>query len=166
MIRLGSALARTGSTATSVLSRRFASLVMQSIPKFDPPTRGLRFRSWPITEVTALEPMLKGMGLRVPASEIDGTWAHKNKATGCLSDALVSVGPAGSGGTGSFISADGLIITNHHVALDAVRQASTTVSDYLKDGFVAKCRGEELMGKDYEVWITKTCVDVSEQLVE
>ena len=126
--------------------------------------RGLRFRSWPITEAAALEPSLRSMGLKVPASEIDGT-APGGKG-GCLSDALVSVGPAGRGGTGSFISSDGLIITNHHVALDAVRQASTTDHDYLKEGFVAKSREEELTGKDYEVWITKTCVDVSDQLVD
>lgn len=69
--------------------------------------RGLRFRSWPITEATALEPSLRAMGLKVPASEIDGT-APGGKGA-CLSDALVSVGPAGRGGTGSFISADGLV---------------------------------------------------------
>ena len=55
--------------------------------------RGLRFRSWPITEAAALEPSLRSMGLKVPASEIDGT-APGGKG-GCLSDALVSVGPAG-----------------------------------------------------------------------
>ena len=102
------------------------------------------------------------MGLRVPAKEIDGTAPGGGGA--CLSDALVSVGPAGRGGTGSFISADGLIITNHHVALDAVRQASTTDADYLKDGFVARSLADELMGKDYECWITRSCEDVSEQL--
>lgn len=126
--------------------------------------KGLRFRSWPITEVTALEPMLKNMGLKVPASQIDGTAPGSKETGGCLSDALVSVGPAGRGGTGSFISKDGLIITNHHVALDAVRQVSTTEKDYLTDGFVAKNMGEEIKGKDYEVWITKTCEDVSTQL--
>ena len=78
-----------------------------------------RFRSWPISEVTALEPMLKEMGLRVPASKIDGTSVQGGDAA--LSDAIVSVGAAGRGGTGSFISENGLIITNHHVALDAVR---------------------------------------------
>jgi len=83
-----------------------------------------------------------------------------------LSDALVSVGPAGRGGTGSFISDNGLIITNHHVALDAVRQASSTEHDYLNDGFVARSREEEIMGKDYEVWITRSIEDVSEQLDE
>merc|ERR1719352_1128550 len=96
-----------------------------------------RFRSWPVTEAAALEPSLREMGLRVPTCEIDGTTAGDGK---CLSDALVSVGPAGRGGTGSFISADGLIITNHHVALDAVRQASSTESDYLGNGFVAQSR--------------------------
>ena len=122
-----------------------------------------RFRSWPITEAAALEPSLREMGLRVPTLEIDGTTAGTGK---CLSDALVSVGPAGRGGTGSFISGDGLIVTNHHVALDAVRRASTSEADYLNDGFVARGRADEISDADYEVWITRSCVDVSDQLVE
>ena len=81
----------------------------------------MRFRSWPITEVKPLEPTLRAMGLRLPASQIDGTAGGGDP---CLSDALVSVGPAGRGGTGSFVSSSGLIVTNHHVALDAVRRAS------------------------------------------
>lgn len=122
-----------------------------------------RFRSWPITEVGALEPMLQRMGLQVPAKDIDGT---STGLGGCLSDALVSVGPAGRGGTGSFVSANGLIITNHHVALDAVRQASSIDHDYLKDGFVARSMADEVPCKDYECWITRSCVDVSALLAE
>ena len=83
-------------------------------------SKNMRFRAWPITETAALEPMLREMGLRVPASEIDGTSASSDGQ--CLSDAMCSVGAAGRGGTGSFISSEGLVITNHHVALDAVRQ--------------------------------------------
>ena len=56
-----------------------------------------RFRTWPITEAKALEPALRSMGLRVPAAEIDGT--APGAGGKCLSDALVSVGPAGRGGT-------------------------------------------------------------------
>ena len=97
-----------------------------------------RFRSWRITEAAALEPSLRNMGLRVPAAEIDGTSTN----AACLSDALVSVGPAGRGGTGSFISSSGLIVTNHHVALDAIRRASTSGKDYLNQGFVAGSRAE------------------------
>ena len=122
-----------------------------------------RFRSWPITEASNLEPDLKEMGLRVTAAEIDGTTSASGAA---LSDALVSVGPAGRGGTGSFISPDGLIVTNHHVALDAVRRASGVGHDYLNDGFVAGSRNDEISDSDYEVWITRSCVDVSEQLVD
>jgi len=124
----------------------------------------LRFRSWPISEAAALEPALQSAGLKLPAKKIDGT--SPGSMGDALSDALVSVGPAGRGGTGSFISDNGLIITNHHVALDAVRQASSTEHDYLNDGFVARSREEEIMGKDYEVWITLSIEDVSEQLVE
>ena len=102
--------------------------------------------------------------MRVPAAEIDGT--GRGAAGRCLSDALVSVGPAGRGGTGSFISGEGLIITNHHVAFDAVRQASTVERDYLRDGFVARCREEEVAGPDYEVWITRSCEDVSAEMLE
>ena len=125
--------------------------------------KDVRFRSWPITEAAALQPMLKSMGLNLPAAEIDGTAPNSGP---CISDALVSVGSAGRGGTGSFISQDGLIITNHHVALDAVRQASTTGNDYLNDGFVARSREDEIRGPDYECWITRSVTDVSDQLVE
>ena len=140
-----------------------ASALLFSMSRVASSMSASRFRSWPITEAAALEPSLREMGLRVPTVEIDGTTAGTGK---CLSDALVSVGPAGRGGTGSFISGDGLIVTNHHVALDAVRRASTSEADYLNDGFVARGRAEEISDGDYEVWITRSCVDVSDQLVE
>jgi hypothetical protein len=86
-------------------------------------------------------------------------------AAGAISDAMVSVGPAGSGGTGSFISGDGLIITNHHVALDAVRQASSVEHDFAQHGFVSRSRADELHGPDYEVRITRSCHDVSQRVL-
>ena len=121
-----------------------------------------RFRTWPITAVKSLEPMLQQMGLKVSADAIDGTSASEGGAGCHFSDALVSVGAAGRGGTGSFVSSNGLILTNWHVAYDAVRQASLQGSqDYVRDGFVAKSLKEELQGPNYEVWITKSCRDVS-----
>lgn len=128
-----------------------------------------RFRTWPITATRSIEPALQKMGLRLPAKWIDGTTSNQDSGDDerCpLSDALVSVGPAGRGGTGSFISEDGLILTNWHVAYDAVRQASLAGSkDYVEDGFVSKSRDQEIQGPNYEVWITKSCQDVSEQVV-
>ena len=103
---------------------------------------------------------------RAQASAIDGTAGGREGGRHALSDALVSVGPAGRGGTGSFVSDDGLIITNWHVAHDAVRQASLASGrDYLEEGFVARSRAEEIRGPNYEVWITRECVDVSARVV-
>src|SRR5581483_5955839 len=43
-----------------------------------------------------------------------------------------------SGGSGSFVSADGLVMTNHHVGADTLQKISTPQKDYYKDGFWAK----------------------------
>jgi hypothetical protein len=48
------------------------------------------------------------------------------------------------GGSGSFISKDGLVLTNHHVGRGAVQRLSTKKHDYIKDGFVALTREQEL----------------------
>ena len=58
------------------------------------------------------------MGLKIEAKLIDGT-SSRNSDRPALSDALVSVGASGRGGTGSFVSSNGLILTNWHVAYDA-----------------------------------------------
>jgi Peptidase S46 len=48
-----------------------------------------------------------------------------------------------NGGSGSFVSADGLVFTNHHVGAACVQQLSTEGRDYLKNGFYAKTQAEE-----------------------
>src|SRR6266704_3995022 len=48
-----------------------------------------------------------------------------------------------NGGSGSFVSADGLAFTNHHVGAGCVQQLSTAGHDYIKTGFYAKTRAEE-----------------------
>ena len=57
-----------------------------------------------------------------------------------LKDAVVLLG----GGTASFVSQEGLIITNHHVAFGAIQSLSSVQDDYLKDGFYAKTKMDEL----------------------
>jgi S1-C subfamily serine protease len=53
-----------------------------------------------------------------------------------------------SGGSGSFISADGLVMTNHHVGLGALQKLSKKGKDYVKDGFHAKTLEEEFKSVD------------------
>jgi len=47
-------------------------------------------------------------------------------------------------GSGSFVSPTGLVLTNHHVALEQLQKISTPQKNYVAEGFYAKTRGEEL----------------------
>src|SRR5437867_1768018 len=53
-----------------------------------------------------------------------------------------------SGGSGAFVSADGLVMTNHHVATDALQKLSSTEHDYVKKGFHARLPAEEVKAPD------------------
>src|SRR5438067_8364439 len=56
-----------------------------------------------------------------------------------------------SGGSGSFVSATGLCITNHHVAADSLQKASSEQHNYLRDGFYARTNAEEIKCADLEL---------------
>jgi hypothetical protein len=56
-----------------------------------------------------------------------------------------------SGGSGSFISSDGLVLTNHHVAADILHKTSTPEHDYYKNGFYARTHAEEMRAPDLEL---------------
>src|ERR1700737_3094634 len=49
-----------------------------------------------------------------------------------------------SGGSGSFVSANGLVITNHHVGADTLQKMGDAQHNYLRDGFYAKTQADEL----------------------
>src|SRR5215813_1425863 len=78
-----------------------------------------------------------------------------------LKDAVVQIS---IGGTGSFVSPDGLILTNHHVAFGAVTRASTSEKDYINNGFLAKSRAEEIRAQGYSIKITQDYKDVSAEV--
>jgi hypothetical protein len=69
------------------------------------------------------------------------------------------------GGTGEFVSAEGLLLTNHHVAFDALVSASTPANDYGAKGYTAKTRGEELPAQGYTVTITQDLKDVTSEIL-
>ena len=69
-----------------------------------------------------------------------------------------------SGGSGSFVSADGLVITNHHVGLDTLQKLSSEKNNYVRDGFYAKSRAEEPRATDLELNVLMSIEDVTERV--
>lgn len=69
-----------------------------------------------------------------------------------------------NGGSGSFVSAEGLIITNHHVAADIIEKISTEQHNLLRDGFHARSRGEELKCEGMELNVLISIENVTDQV--
>jgi hypothetical protein len=65
------------------------------------------------------------------------------------------------GGSGSFISADGLVLTNHHVARGQLQKNSTAEHDYIRDGFYAPTQDAEMKSPDLEVNVLVGMEDVT-----
>ena len=68
------------------------------------------------------------------------------------------------GGSGSFVSPNGLIFTNHHVASDCISKLSTAQHDYMKDGFAAASQTAEMACPDLEANVLIALENVSKQV--
>src|SRR6266404_2470620 len=66
-----------------------------------------------------------------------------------------------SGGSGSFVSANGLVITNHHVGADCLQKFGDEQHNYLRDGFYAKTQPEEKKCVDLELNVLMSIEDVT-----
>jgi hypothetical protein len=66
-----------------------------------------------------------------------------------------------SGGSGSFVSANGLVITNHHVGADTLQKISDPQHNYLKEGFFAKTQANEIKSADLELNVLMSIEDVT-----
>jgi len=65
------------------------------------------------------------------------------------------------GGSASFVSPDGLVITNHHVGVEAIQNLSTKKNDLIKNGFYAKTKEEELKCSGLEIRVLQGIEDVT-----
>ena len=112
---------------------------------------------WMINAINqALETNMKAKGLNLQANEI-----YNSDAEGAaLSDAVVSLD---FGCTGSIISDNGLLITNHHCAYSDVHALSTSEHNYLEDGFWALKANEEKPIPGKSVFFLKRVLDVTEE---
>lgn len=134
---------------------RFCSLAIAGLCAVNTPTLPARCDEgmFPISELSNIG--LKKRGIELSADEIFNPTAKS------LVDGICRV----NGCTGSLISSDGLVITNHHCAFDAIQKASTPQRDLLANGFIAKNRTEEVPAPGYTVRITESYSDVSDQVL-
>ncbi len=68
------------------------------------------------------------------------------------------------GGSGSFISPTGLVLTNHHVARGQLQKMSGPEKDYVRDGFLATSREEEIACPDLELNVLVSMEDVTSRV--
>ncbi len=68
------------------------------------------------------------------------------------------------GGTGAFVSREGLVVSNHHVGRGAISQVSTIKVDLVKDGFTAASRGQEIKVPGLELMMLVSMKDVTIQV--
>lgn len=113
---------------------------------------------WMINAIdAALEKKMQERGLELSAGEI-----YNADAPGaCVSDAVISMA---FGCTGSIISDEGLLITNHHCAYSDIHALSTPEHNYLEEGFWAFRADEEVNIKDKTVYFLKRVLDVTEEV--
>jgi hypothetical protein len=113
---------------------------------------------WMIQDINeALEKNMRARGLKLAANEI-----YNEEAPGtAVADAVVSIGFYC---TGSVISDQGLIITNHHCAYSNIAKLSTSEHNYLEDGFWAMTSEQEIPIEGEKVYFLKKVLDVTEEV--
>jgi hypothetical protein len=103
-----------------------------------------------------LEAIQKTYGVRLTAADVER-----------LQGAVVRIS---SGGTGTFASANGLILTNHHVALDCIRtstlaeQSQGKADNLIEEGFTAASLSDELPCKRFQVQVERSARDVTTEV--
>jgi len=78
-----------------------------------------------------------------------------------ISDAIVQIG----GGTGSFVSSRGLVITNHHVAYSALQRISSSGQNYVNTGFQVSDRSDEVYVPGFKAYLAVEFTDVTRQIL-
>ncbi|MDX2284104.1 MAG: S46 family peptidase [Bacteroidia bacterium] len=105
----------------------------------------------------ALESEMQAMGMKMSAEDIYSV----NRSS--LKDAVVRFG---GGCTGELVSGEGLLFTNHHCGFGQIQRHSTLERDYLKNGFWAMNRSEELPNPGLTVTFIVRIEDVTKQILE
>jgi len=109
---------------------------------------------FPLSELKNIN--LKKIGLKIKPIEL------YNPNGVSIMDAIVRVG----GCTGSFVSNDGIIVTNHHCAFSFVAAISDTINDYINKGYLARDKKQEAQAKGLVCKIAASYEDVSGKVLQ
>jgi hypothetical protein len=114
----------------------------------------------------------------VPAAADEGMWTFDNPPVKQLKEKYgfattqewldhlrLSSVRFNDGGSGSFVSADGLTLTNHHVARGQLQKMSSPEKDYVKDGFYARTQAEEMACPDLELNVLISMENVTDRVL-
>ncbi|MES2106451.1 MAG: S46 family peptidase [Pseudomonadota bacterium] len=111
---------------------------------------------WQPYQLPQLKSELKQTGITIPAEKLADITRHPMST-------IVSLG----GCSASFVSADGLVVTNHHCAYGAIQRNSTAGHNYIANGFLAKTRAEELAaGPNQLIYVTDKVENVSARVLK
>ena len=108
---------------------------------------------WLLNQIENLD--LESKGLKIGVNDIYSTEKP------ALYNAIILLG----GGTASFVSKDGLLVTNHHVAYTAIQRASSEQNDFLKNGFLAKTRSEEIQAPGYTAKLLIETKNITDEII-
>lgn len=122
----------------------YATLILAALPLFG---QGM----WLPQQVPQISGELQKMGIKIDPGKL-------SDLTGDPLGAVISLGNC----TASFVSPDGLIVTNHHCAFGAIQHNSTPERDLIANGFLARTRAEELpAAPGTKVWVATKIEDVT-----
>lgn len=115
--------------------------------------------------------------ITAPAPADEGMWTFDNPPTKLIQEKYhytltqewldhvrLSSARLNDGGSGSFVSPHGLLLTNHHVARGQLQKNSTPEHNYIRDGFYARTQAEEMKSPDLEVDILMSTEDVTQRI--
>ncbi len=113
----------------------------------------------------------------VPARADEGMWTFDNPPVtqlgerydfvpdqGWLDHLRLAAVRFGDGGSGAFVSPEGLVLTNHHVARGQLQKVSDDEHDYVRDGFMARTRDQELPCPDLELSVLESYENVTDRV--
>jgi hypothetical protein len=148
-------------------SRAFPSFSSRLISAFDTFTPRMKFLPFAFSFWVASLPVLADEGMWLfnqPPRQIFREKYKFDPTDAWLEHLQKSSVRLNSGGSGSFLSEDGLLISNHHVGADSLQKLSTPQKNYLRDGFYAHTLAEEVKCLDLELNVLESIEDVTSRV--